>query len=115
MDCENPNDRLNLVASVAYNRKKFFKKQIEAGDGLIGACFLEKNLINITKLPQDYLDITSGLGTANPENLLIVPLIYEEIVYGIIEIASLRKFLEYEIEFIETVCRNLAISISTSE
>ena len=109
------NTKLDLMASVAYNRKKFIKKQIDAGDGLIGACFLEQSIINITKLPQDYLDITSGLGTANPENLLIIPLIYEQKVYGVLEIASLNIFLKHEIAFIETVCQNLAISISTSE
>ncbi len=105
---------LEQVSSIAYNKKKFHEKRIEIDEGLIGACFLEREQINITKLPSDYIEIKSGLGTANPTNLLIVPLQYENIAYGVIELASFSKLEEHQIEFIKKVSEGLAVSISTS-
>jgi len=105
---------LEQVASVAYNKKKFLKKRIEIDEGLIGACFLEKEQINITKLPDNYIEIKSGLGTANPTNLFVLPLNYEGISYGVIEIASFSIFEEHEIDFIKKASEGLAISLSTS-
>jgi hypothetical protein len=49
---------LELVASTAYSRRKFKQKQIKLGDGLVGACFLEKKKIYITKVPDDYIEIS---------------------------------------------------------
>jgi len=105
---------LEQIATIAYNKKKFLKKRIELDEGLLGACFLEKEQINLTKLPENYIEIKSGLGTANPTNLIVMPLIYEDISYGVIELASFKKFEEHEIDFIKKVSEGLAVSISTS-
>lgn len=114
-DIDTENEYLELMAMVAYNRKKFIKKQIKLGDGLIGACFMEKEKIYMTNIPDDYIEIKSGLGTANPSNLIIMPLMLEEKVLGVIELASFSKFEEHEIEFIERIAQSIAVSISTSK
>ncbi len=102
---------IEMVASIAYQRRKFIEKNISPGDGLIGACFLEKKKIYITKIPEEYTEITSGLGTANPNALLILPLMIEDTVIGIIELMSFREFQDYEIEFAEKVSKTIAASI----
>ena len=56
---------IELMASFAYGRSRFHQKRIEFGEGIIGACFLEKESIFMTKLPDDYMEIRSGLGTAS--------------------------------------------------
>ncbi len=104
-------DFLQLRASYAYNRQRFHKKRVEMGDGLIGACALEKKTIYITSLPDNYIEITSGLGTANPKCLLILPLKIEDQFFGIIEIASFRYFEDYEIKFAERLSQNTASTI----
>ncbi len=102
---------LELAASTAYGRRKFKQKQIKPGDGLVGACFLEKKKIYITKVPDDYIEIRSGLGTANPDSILIVPLIMEDNVIGIIELAAFKQYADFEIEFVEKVSESIAASI----
>jgi putative methionine-R-sulfoxide reductase with GAF domain len=114
-EVDNEDIYLELMASVAYSRKKYLHKRINPGDGLIGACFLEKERIYMTNIPNEYLEIKSGLGTSNPRNLLIVPLMLEDNVLGIIELASFRVFDEHEIEFIEKIAQSMAVSISTSK
>jgi hypothetical protein len=78
------NITLDLASAYAYNRKKHIEKQIKLGEGLVGTCAIEKETVYITNIPDDYINITSGLGTANPRNILLVPLKIEEKVFGVI-------------------------------
>jgi PAS domain S-box-containing protein len=104
---------LDLISAFAYDREKYFEKRIEYGDGIVGACAIEKETIYMTDLPQDYIEITSGLGGSNPDSLLVVPLKIEDQVYGVIEIASFNKFENYQIEFVEKVAQNIASTIQS--
>lgn len=106
---------IELMASFAYGRSRFHKKRIELGEGVIGACFLEQESIYMTKLPDDYMEIRSGLGTASPSSLLVVPLRTENIVIGVIEIASFNILQKHEIEFVEKVSENISSSLFTSK
>jgi PAS domain S-box-containing protein len=103
---------IQMIACHAYDRKKFADKRIEWGDGLIGTCALEKKTIYLLDVPDRYLSITSGLGKANPTILVIVPLLVNNEVQGIIEIASFIKFEEYQIDFIEKVADSIAMTLS---
>lgn len=105
--------KLELVAAYAFERQKFLKKSVDAGEGLVGQCYLEKKNIYMTELPQDYVNITSGLGDAAPANLLVVPLKIDEEVQGVIEIASFQILEPHEIEFVERIAENLASTISS--
>jgi PAS domain-containing protein len=102
----------NLKAAVAYGRKKIVNKTIKMGEGLVGRCAFEKQYILLTEIPQDYLDITSGLGTTNPDCILMVPMVLNEKALGVIELASFNVFKEYQINFIEKVCESVASAIS---
>jgi transcriptional regulator with GAF, ATPase, and Fis domain len=58
--------------------------------------------------PENYVTITSGLGEALPNCLVLCPLKTEDTVEGVIEIAGFRKLEPYEITFLEKVCENTA-------
>jgi PAS domain-containing protein len=102
---------LNLVSAFAYNRKKYMQKSLAFGEGLVGTCAKEKKPINLTEIPSGYISITSGLGDTPPDNLLLIPVLYENELLGVLEIASLHKFKEHEIEFAKEVAHSLGSTI----
>ena len=105
--------RIRLTACYAYQRKKFINKSIESGEGLIGQAFLEQEPIHLTEIPKDYVRITSGLGQATPTSLLIVPLKVNEVVEGIIELASFRLLKDHEVELVKKLGETIASHIQT--
>jgi PAS domain S-box-containing protein len=99
------------TACFAYNRKKYCERRIEWGDGLIGTCALEKESIFLTKIPNNYLTITSGLGDANPKCILIVPLKYNDEIQGVIELASFTILQKYEVFFVEKLAESIGATL----
>jgi methyl-accepting chemotaxis protein len=111
---EAPNEKeLSLVACYAYERKKFLKKTIAIGEGLVGQCFLEQEMIYMTVVPNDYVAITSGLGEAPPSSVIILPLKTNDTLVGILELASLKPFPEHVRELLQKFSESIASTISS--
>jgi len=106
---------IELVSCFAFDRKKKMEKRIEMTEGLVGRCFGESETIYLTDVPENYVNITSGLGDASPRCLLLVPLKINEDVFGAIEIASFNKLEAYQIEFVEKVGENIAAALATAK
>ncbi|TAH22508.1 MAG: GAF domain-containing protein [Cytophagales bacterium] len=104
---------LELLASYAYERKRFVERAVPLGDGLLGQAFIEKDILYLKEIPDGYVTITSGLGEATPSQLLIIPLKINERVFGVIEIASFESFEDYQMEFLEKIAENIAATIAT--
>jgi PAS domain S-box-containing protein len=84
--------KLVSLCTYAYSRKKHLNNEYKIGYGLIGQCAYEKEYIYRTEIPDDYFTITSGiLGDNKPTSILLMPLISDDQLQGVIEIASLRE------------------------
>jgi PAS domain S-box-containing protein len=99
------NKRLERKAMYAYGRRRFEYQEIAIGKGLVGAAAYEKAIIYRTEIPDDYCAITSGLlGEQKPKSIIVVPLLQEEELQGVLEIAFLHKALPgYMITFANEV------------
>ncbi|MBI9061143.1 MAG: PAS domain S-box protein [Marinilabiliaceae bacterium] len=102
-----------LTACIAFERKKFADKHIKWAEGLVGRCALEKETIYLTDVPNDYVNITSGLGESNPRSVLLVPLKTNDEIFGVIEMATFQILQEFEIEFVEKTAESIALTISS--
>lgn len=103
---------LSLKAAYAFDRKKQLEARVEFGESLVGRCAIEGKTIFLTDIPDGYLYITSGLGENKPRCLLLVPLVFEDEVHGVIEIASIKMIEDYQISFFDSVAERIASSIS---
>lgn len=108
---EEDSQHLQMMACYAFNRKKFVEQKIEIGQGLIGQCFLERDIIKLTNVPENYIRITSGLGEANPRCVVLVPLVSNEQVYGVLELASFKEIKEAQLDFLRKASESVASSI----
>jgi transcriptional regulator with GAF, ATPase, and Fis domain len=110
---ENEDRSLQLVATYAYDRKKYIQKTIPVGEGVLGQAVLEKSPVYMTAVPRQYIQITSGLGDAPPRSLLVSPLLVNEEVFGVIELASFQNFEPHVQEFVGRIGESIASTIST--
>jgi len=109
----NENRTFTLTAFYAFGRKKFSDQRIKWGKGIIGTSAIERKVIYINDVPESYISVTSGLGKSNPRCLLVSPLIANEELFGVIEIASLQPMEKYQIDFVERVSESTASILST--
>lgn len=105
------NIKIILKGAYAYHRQKFLEKEINPGQGLVGQCYLEKEYIYLSEIPENYVSIRSGLGEANPTHILISPMKLNEEVFGIIELASFQPYEDSHREFVEKVGESIASTI----
>ena len=103
-----------LKAVYAYGKKRYLeeKQVVYFKQGLIGQAWFDKEPLYFTEIPKDYVRITSGVGEATPRNIFICPLMYNEIVFGAIEIATFEPLVDHEMEFVKKVSESIASTVS---
>lgn len=106
---------LILTGSFAYEKRKNHFSRFLPGEGLTGQAFLEKQIIVITDVPEDYVRIQSGLGNAIPKSIVLCPLVFENSVKGIIEIGAFQGFSDVHLSFLNQVSESIAIAINSAQ
>ncbi|HET9953845.1 MAG TPA: HAMP domain-containing protein [Polyangiaceae bacterium] len=106
---------LQLFASYAFVERKSASNRFRLGEGLVGQSALEKKRILVTPAPTDYVQITSGLGSAPPISIVVVPVLFESDVKGVIELATFERFTPVQVAFLEQLLESLGIVVATIE
>jgi signal transduction histidine kinase/HAMP domain-containing protein len=83
------------------------------GEGLIGQAALERRTILVTDLPDGYIAIGSGLGEAAPRGIMALPVLFEEQVLAVIELASFRPFGPVNQAFLEQIVETVGVVLNT--
>lgn len=106
------NVQLELKACYAYGRQKYINQVVEPEEGLVGQCYQEGETVYLTEVPDDYITITSGLGEATPGYIFIQPLVVNDNIEGVLELAGFDPLDEFEREFLNKLGESLASKIS---
>jgi methyl-accepting chemotaxis protein len=106
---------IEMLACYAYDRRKMIEKRIGMGEGLVGQAVQEQERIYLEEIPQEYVNITSGLGHTTPRCLLIVPLKVNDEVFGAIELASIKPMEDHVVHFVEDVAEDIASTLKTTK
>ncbi len=102
-----------LAAAYAWDKPKHIEKKVRKGEGLTGQAWQEGETIFLSYIPDDYIHITSGLGSTNPSSILLVPLRYNEKLYGVVELAFFNSPEAYKIEFVEKIVESFTSTLSS--
>ncbi|WP_260503791.1 CHASE3 domain-containing protein [Paenibacillus illinoisensis] len=110
-------NRLLRVAAYAADGDKehsIGKVSLAPGEGLVGQCAVEKRILRMNDLPQNYIRISSGLGHASATSLTVVPVIFEGRTIAVIELASLKPLLENELEQLHELVEIFSVSLHST-
>jgi HAMP domain-containing protein/signal transduction histidine kinase/CheY-like chemotaxis protein len=114
-DDETPQVKLKLFSAYAYKEDRNIPREFAIGEGLVGQCAFEKEKILLTNVPSSYIKISSGLGKAKPANLIILPVLFENDVKAVIELASLDAFSDTHQDFLNQLTESIGIVLNTIE
>jgi signal transduction histidine kinase/CheY-like chemotaxis protein/HAMP domain-containing protein len=104
---------LRLVASYGYRQREGERDRFPLGDGLVGQAAVEAKPILVEDVPADYVKVASGLGEASPRNIIVLPVVFEEQVLGVIELASLQTISEINRAFLEQITETIGVVLNT--
>jgi signal transduction histidine kinase len=107
--------RLKMLSAYAYKERKNLSMEWKIGEGMVGQCAYEKQRILLTNVPDDYVQITSGLGSAKPLNIVVLPIIFEGKVKAVIELASFERYSATHQAFLDQLAESIGIVLNTIE
>ncbi len=112
---ESPGQELRLIAGFADDPVTGHRETLRVGQGLLGQCVSEKKRVVINDLPSDISPITSGLFQATPRSVIVLPVLFEDEVKAVIELASLSTFTTSHLSFLEQLTDSIGIVLNSIE
>ncbi|MFH9248111.1 HAMP domain-containing protein [Streptomyces lydicus] len=103
---------LRLMGSYGYSMGAM-PTTFKPGETLIGTAAEEGRTILVENVPSGYLKIASGLGEAPPANVIVLPVLFEDKVLGVIELASFQPFTQIQKDFLSQIAEMIATSVNT--
>jgi len=105
---------LELLASYA-RAPKSASRLVRHGEGLVGQCALEKKPILMEDVPEEFLRVGTGLGSVKPTNIIVLPVVFEGEVKAVVELASVKKFSESHLSFLNQLTETIGVVFNTIE
>ncbi len=107
--------KIKLLAGYAHRERMNGETKLQLGEDLVGQAVLEKRRILLTDIPGKYVTISSGLVEAPPVNIIILPVVFEDQVKAVIELASFQRFNSTHQAFLNQLTESIGIVLNTIE
>ncbi|MFF4055334.1 HAMP domain-containing protein [Streptomyces sp. NPDC001708] len=104
---------LRLVGSYGYPDDDERPTRIPVGRSLVGQAARNRRMVTVEELPEGYVTISSGLGHAVPAALVVLPIVVEEQVLGVIELASVSRFTQIHQDFLAQLMPTIGVNLNT--
>jgi CheY-like chemotaxis protein/signal transduction histidine kinase/HAMP domain-containing protein len=106
---------MTLLSAFAGDGEDGHLRRLKIGEGLVGQCAAEKQRMLISELPPNTITIRSGLFEAVPRNVIVLPVLFEDRVKAVIELASLSNFTTSHLAFLEQLTASIGIVLNSIE
>jgi HAMP domain-containing protein/CheY-like chemotaxis protein len=106
---------LKLLAAYADHPTQGHPPLLQVGEGLIGQCAKDARLMVLTDLPPNVVPIRSGIFQAQPQNAVVMPVLFEGQVKAVIELAALTPFTDLQLSFLEQLTSSIGIVLNSIE
>ena len=104
-----------LRLSAAYAAGDDARSAWRLGEGLVGQCALDRKPHLVADVPPTYLTIRTGVGAAAPACLLVQPIVFENEVKAVLELASFTPFSTTELNFLGQLGECIGVVLHTIE
>jgi HAMP domain-containing protein/CheY-like chemotaxis protein/GAF domain-containing protein len=104
---------LRLAATYAYRERKHLNREFRIGEGLVGQAAFEKQRILLQNAPDDYITINSGLGEAMPMQIVVLPVVFENQVLAVMELASFTPFSDTYVSLLDQLTESIGVVLNT--
>ncbi|MCH4887880.1 response regulator [Acidaminobacter sp. JC074] len=108
------NNKYTFGGGYALDKLSEIRKSYQVGEGLIGQAVLDKELIRLYDVPEDYLKIDSSLGSTLPSLVVILPCVFEGQVIAVLEIALLAALSDRSDQFLNKIGSDIGIVIKNA-
>ncbi|MGE3263179.1 MAG: HAMP domain-containing protein [Bacteriovoracia bacterium] len=103
---------LNLIASYGFTVRKNLQTHYKLKENLIGQCAYEKKRILLTDIPENFIQIQSGLGEAPPKQVVVLPVLFEGETKAVIELASFKQFSPNQLSFLDQLMDSIGVILN---
>ncbi|HEX8809997.1 MAG TPA: response regulator, partial [Xanthobacteraceae bacterium] len=114
MHGEEEHKGLKLLGTYADDGANGHAQALRPGEGLIGQCALDKRRMLIAT-PAEATPISSALLKVPPRNLFVLPVLFENQVKAVIELASIHEFTALQTMFLEQLTTSIGIVLNSIE
>jgi HAMP domain-containing protein/CheY-like chemotaxis protein/signal transduction histidine kinase len=106
---------MTLLSAFADDSSNGHAQRLQIGEGLAGQCALEKRSMLITEVPERAVPIHSALFKTPPQNVIVLPVLFEDSAKAVIELASLSTFTASHLAFLEQLTASIGIVLNSIE
>ena len=107
--------QLRLLASYAGDGFTPHQQTIQFGEGLIGQGATDKRRRLVSDIPANTVPVNSALLRVTPKNLVVLPVLFENQVKAVIELASVSAFTTSQMTFLEQLTDSIGIVLNSIE
>jgi HAMP domain-containing protein/signal transduction histidine kinase/ActR/RegA family two-component response regulator len=104
---------LRFIAGYGNRDDGTLPREIEFGESLIGEAAAQKKPILVNEVPKDYVRISSGLGSATPTSVIVLPVLFEDRVLAVVELASLQTFNPMHLTLLGQIIEAVGVIVNT--
>ncbi|WP_233523361.1 response regulator [Dyella solisilvae] len=102
---------LHLIGSYGFQQRRHLSTEYALGEGLVGQCAVERKVITLRDVPDDYVRIHSGSGEATPRSITLLPMMLRNKLLGVLELGSFQPLTEHQQRLLDELLPIASLSL----